>query len=292
MNPVVSHSRRESLLGVGFVLMGATIFPWTSAIVQPVFLVIGPSASSAWRFLIGAVVLLAFTRPRVLKWSRHQWVGAIALGVSTAFMNMSFYQAIARIPLGSAVTIEFLGPLLVAVLGKRTWRHSLFALIAGFGVVALSHPGGGLTLEGGLFAVGAGVGWASYLFASHRVGGSTTGFGGLAVSMMISSLVTLPFSMGSTMILAHHPYVFGRLVIVAVASIVFGFGAELQALRRLKPSIVGVLVSFEPAIAFGVGWILLSEHVSGWSLIGLCSVMVAGIGVTLDQARNAEPVPH
>ncbi len=280
------------MLGIGFVLVGATIFPWTSAIVRPVFLVIGPSASSAWRFLIGAVVLLAFTRPRVFQWTRHQWVGAIALGVSTAFMNMSFYQAIARIPLGSAVTIEFLGPLLVAVLGKRTWRHSLFALIAGLGVVALSHPGGGLTLVGGLFAVGAGIGWASYLFASHRVGGSTTGFGGLAVSMMISSLVTLPFSLGSTMILAHHPFVFGRLVIVAVASIVFGFGAELQALRRLKPSIVGVLVSFEPAIAFGVGWVLLSERVTGWSLLGLGSVMIAGIGVTLDQARNPEPVPH
>lgn len=292
MNAASSHSRRESLLGVGFVLVGATIFPWTSAVVRPVFLVIGPSASSAWRFLIGAVVLLAFTRPRVLKWTRHQWIGAIALGVSTAFMNMSFYQAIARIPLGSAVTIEFLGPLMVAVLGKRSWRHSGFALIAAFGVVALSHPGGGLTLTGGLFAVGAGVGWASYLFASHRVGGSTTGFGGLAVSMMISSLVTLPFSLGSTMILAHHPYVFGRLVIVAIASIVFGFGAELQALRRLKPSIVGVLVSFEPAIAFAVGWILLSERVTGWSLVGLCSVMVAGIGVTLDQARNSEPVPH
>ncbi|MHB1088248.1 MAG: EamA family transporter [Acidimicrobiales bacterium] len=280
------------MLGVGFVLVGATVFPWTSAIVRPVFLVIGPSASSAWRFLIGAVVLLAFTRPRVLQWTRHQWIGALALGVSTAFMNMSFYQAIARIPLGSAVTIEFLGPLLVAVLGKRTWRHSFFALVAGFGVVALSHPGGGLTLEGGLFAVGAGVGWASYLFASHRVGGSTTGFGGLAVSMMISSLVTLPFSLGSTMILAHHPFVFARLVIVAVASIVIGFGAELQALRRLKPSIVGVLVSFEPAIAFGVGWILLSEPITGWSLVGLASVMIAGIGVTLDQARNAEPVPH
>jgi len=292
LSTIERHSRKESLLGVGFVLVGATIFPWTSAVVRPVFLVIGPSAASAWRFLIGALVLLAFTRPRVLRWTRHQWIGALALGVSTAFMNMCFYQAIARIPLGSAVTIEFLGPLLVAVLGKRSWRHTLFALVAGFGVVALSHPGGGLTLVGGLFAVGAGVGWASYLFASHRVGGSTTGFGGLAVSMTISGIVTLPFSMGSTLILVHHPFVVGRLVIVAVASIVFGFGAELQALRRLKPSIVGVLVSIEPAVAFGIGWFMLSERITLWVLVGLCSVMFAGIGVTLDQARNVELVPH
>ena len=286
------RSRKDTLLGAGFVLVGATIFPWTSAVIRPVFTVIGPAASSAWRFLIGALVLLAFTRPRVHRWTRHQWVGAIALGVTTAFMNMCFYQAIARIPLGSAVTIEFLGPFLVAVLGQRSWRHTAFVLLAGFGVVALLHPGGGVTLTGGLFAVGAGTGWASYLFASHRVGGSTTGFGGLAVSMTIASIVTLPFSLGSTMILSHHPLVLGRLAIVAVMSVVFGFGAELQALRRLKPSIVGVLVSFEPAIAFGIGWILLSERITVWVLVGLCSVVLAGIGVTLDQTRSAEPVPH
>ena len=292
MSTTTLRSRRETLFGVGFVLVGATVFPWTSAIVRPVFLVIGPSASSAWRFLIGAVALLIFTRPKIGQWTRHQWIGASALGVSTAFMNMCFYQAIARIPLGSAVTIEFLGPLLVAVLGKRTWRHSLFALVAGFGVIALSHPGGGLTLVGALFAVGAGSGWAMYLFASHRVGGSTNGFEGLAVSMTISSIVTLPFSLGSTMILVHHPFVLGRVAIVAVASIVIGFGAELQALRRLKPSIVGVLVSIEPAIAFLVGWILLSERITVWVLVGLAAVMIAGVGVTLDQSRSAEPVPH
>jgi len=119
-------------------------------------------------------MLLAIARPNVRRFTRHQWIGAFAFGTAVAFMNISFYEAIARIPLGIAVVIEFLGPLLVAALGKRTWRHFGFVLVAGLGVVALSHPGGGLTLVGAFFALAAGAGWATYLFASQRLGGTTT----------------------------------------------------------------------------------------------------------------------
>ncbi len=292
MTPLTKGTSRNALLGLGFVLIGATLIPWSAALVQPVFVAVGPSASSSWRFLLGALVLLAFTRPDVRRWTRHQWVGASALGLSTAFMNQCFYQAIARIPLGSAVAIEFLGPFLVAALGRRSWRHLALVALAGFGVIALSRPGGGLTLVGGLFALGSGAGWAAYLFASHRVGGSTTGFEGLAVSMCIAALVTLPLSISSAHTFADHPYLLGRVALVAVMSIVLGFGAELQALRRLKPSIVAVLLAFDPAIAFIVGWLLLNEKITVWVLAGLGSVVLAGVGVTLEQARRVELVPR
>jgi inner membrane transporter RhtA len=283
---------KNALLGAGLVLTGATLMPWSAALVQPVFVAVGPSASSATRFLAGAVVILALTRPKLRTWTRHQWTGAVILGLATAFMNQSFYQAIARIPLGTAVTIEFMGPFLVAALGKRSWRHFGSVLLAGFGVVALSRPGGGLTWEGGLFAVGAGVGWAAYIFASHRVGGSTIGFEGLAVAMGIAALVTLPWSIGSAQVFTHHPYLLGRIIIVAVMSIVLGFGAELMALRRLKPSIVGVLMAFNPAIAFIIGWILLKEEMTTWVFVGLCSVVIAGVGVTIDQTRRVAGAPQ
>jgi inner membrane transporter RhtA len=288
----VERSARNAFLGTGSVLIGATLMPWSAAIVQPVFVAVGPSASSGARFLLGALVLLALTRPKLRSWTRHQWTGALLFGLAAAFMNQCFYQAIARIPLGSAVAIEFLGPFLVAALGKRTWRHLGFVVLAGFGVVALSRPGGGLTLVGGLFALGAGIGWASYLFASHRVGGSTVGLDGLAVSMSVAALVTLPMSVGSARIFVHHPYLSGRLLIVAVMSIVLGFGAELQALRRLKPAVVGVLMAFNPAIAFVIGWMLLSERITPWVLVGLLSVVLGGVGVTLDQARRVELAPQ
>ena len=272
-------------------ILGATLIQWSAAVVMPVFHVIGPSASSAWRLLLGAVVLLAFTRPPLLSWTRPQWVAALALGVSVAFMNQCFYQAIARIPLGGAVAIEYLGPLLVAAFSKRSWRHLSLVLLAGAGVVALARPGDGLTVVGVLFAAGSGLGWAAYAFASHRVGRSTTGFGGLAVSMGVAALLTLPLSLGATRSLVHDPAIFGRVLIVAVMAIVLGFGAELQALRRLTPSVVSVLLALDPAVAFVIGWLLLHQAVTGWDLVGLTCVVVAGVGVTYDVVGDLGVVP-
>jgi len=260
------------------------LIQWTAAIVIPVFRVIGPSATSAWRFLLGAIVLLALTRPNVRHWTRRQWVGALALGATTAFMNQCFYQAIARIPLGGAVAIEYLGPFCVAALGKRTPRHLAFVALAGVGVVALTRPGNGLNVVGVLFAAGAALGWAAYVFASKRVGGTTTGFEGLAVSMSVAAILTLPLSLGASARLVDHPDVLLRLSIVAVVAIALGFGSELEGLRRLKPSIAGVLMAGDPAVAFFIGWLLLHQAPRGWDLVGLGCVVVAGAGVMLDSA--------
>jgi inner membrane transporter RhtA len=213
-------------------------------------------------------------------------MGALALGFSIAFMSMCFYQAIARIPLGGAVAIEYLGPFLVAALAKRSLRHFTFVLLAGLGVVALARPGGGLTLAGSLFAAGSGVGWAAYAYAAHRVGETTKGFGGLAVSMSIASVLTLPWSLGSAATLTSHPYLFTRILIVALMATVLGFGAELMALRRLKPPVVSVLLALDPAVAFTIGGLLLSQAVTRWDVVGLVCVVIAGVGVTFDASRG------
>ncbi len=269
--------------------LGAALIQWSAAIVTHVFGVVGPSATSAWRFLIGAVVLMSFTRPHLRSWTRQQWMGALALGASVAFMNQCFYQAIARIPLGAAVAIEYLGPFLVSAFGQRSSRHLAFVGLAGLGVLAIARPGGTLNLGGVLFAAGSGLGWASYVFAAHRVGGQAEGFGGLAVSMAIAAIITLPMSLGSSSYVVGHPFVLGRLAVVAVMSIVLGFGCELQALRRLKPSVAGVLFAGDPAVAFVIGLIILSQAIHPWDLVGLVCVVVAGAGVTID-AANAKPV--
>jgi inner membrane transporter RhtA len=279
----------RTLTGGGFLLLGATLIQWSAAIVTRAFPVIGPSATSAWRFLLGAMVLLALTRPNVRRWTKRQWWGAVALGATTAVMNMCFYQAIARIPLGGAVAIEYLGPFCVAVLGKRTPRHLALVVLAGLGVVALTRPGNGLNLDGVLFAVASGVGWATYVYTAKQVGGTTKGFQGLAVSMSVAALVTLPFSMGESARLADHPGTLARLTIVAVMAIVLGFGAELQGLRRVKPSIAGVLMAGDPALAFVVGWILLNQHIKVWDVVGLVCIVAAGAGVmynsTVDESE-------
>lgn len=273
-------------------LLGAVSLQWTAAIVIPAFHVIGPSATSAWRFLLGALVLLALTRPSVRHWTKRQWMGALALGATVAVMNQCFYQAISRIHLGSAVAIEYLGPFCVAAFGKRSPRHLALVALAGIGVVALTRPGDGLNVVGVLFAAGAALGWATYIFASRRVGGTTSGFGGLAVSMSIAAVLTLPLSLGSTARLVDDPELLLRLFIVAVVAIVLGFGAELQGLRRLKPSIAGVLLSGETAVAFVLGWLLLHQAIRLWDILGLSCVVLAGAGVTLDSTVSEGELPQ
>jgi inner membrane transporter RhtA len=269
-------------------MLGATLIQWSAAIVTRVFGQIGPSATSAWRLLLGAIVLMAFTRPHLRSWTKQQWFGAVVLGVSVAFMNQCFYEAISRIPLGAAVAIEYLGPFMVAALGKRSTRHFALVVLAGLGVLAIARPGAGLNVEGILFAAGSGFGWASYVFAAHRVGGQAEGFGGLAVSMSVGALVTLPMSIGSSAFVLGHPATLGRLALVAVMAIVLGFGCELQALRRLKPSTAGVLFALDPAVAFAIGLIVLSQTVHPFDLVGIVCVVAAGVGVTYD-AANSKP---
>lgn len=268
-------------------MTGATLIPWSVAIIQPIFMAIGPAASSGWRFAFGAIVLLAISRPNLRKWTKDQWITALIFGFVTAFMNQAFYQAIERIPLGSAVCIEFItGPFLVAALGKRSWNQFLLILLGGLGVVCLSHPGGGVTFPGAVFAVGAGLGWASYILASHRMGGQTLGFEGLAVSMSISTIFCLPFIVGSAHTLLSQPYLSARMLIVATMSIVFGFGAELLAFRRVKPATAGVMMSLDPALAFIIGVILLSERITALDILGLVLIVSAGVGVTFREARK------
>jgi inner membrane transporter RhtA len=268
-----SDPKGQAVKGAGYLLLGATLIQWSAAIVTRVFGHIGPSATSAWRFFLGAVVLMAFTRPNLRAWTKQQWLGALALGVSIAFMNQCFYQAIARIPLGATVAIEYLGP---------------FMILAGLGVLAIARPGAGLNYEGVLFAAGSGLGWAFYVFAAQRVGGQAEGFGGLAVSMSIGALVTLPMTIGSSHYVLTHPATLERLGLVAVMAIVLGFACELQALRRLKPSTAGVLFALDPAVAFAIGLIVLSQSIHPWDLIGMVCVVIAGAGVTYD-AANPNP---
>ena len=268
--------------GASYVLLGAFLVQYAATLAVPTFGSIGPSASSAWRFLIGAVVLIALSRPRLRHWTRSQWASAAFLGVASALMNQSFYQAINRIHLGTAVAIEYLGPFLVAAVGKRSWRHAVFVLVAALGVLALARPGGGLNAAGVLFACGAGCGWAAYTIASHRLGGATEGFEGLAIAMAIAALCTLPFVATSLPTVVHAPSLFVRLAIMAVLAVVLGFGAEMQALRRLKPSVVGVLLALDPAVAFVVGLVFLKQRVHALDLVGMALVVLAGVGVMRD----------
>jgi inner membrane transporter RhtA len=283
---------RTAAAGALLVVTGALCVQSAAAIAVGVFAHLSPAAVSGWRFGPGALVLVVLVRPRVRAWGPRQWGAAGALGVATALMNLAFFQAIARIHLGTAVAVEYLGPFLVAALARRTWRHGALVLLAAAGVVALVRPGGGASALGvGLAAVAA-LGWGTYTFAAHRVGAATEGFDGLAVAMVLAAGLTAGFAAPSLGTVAASPALLARLVAMSVLAVVLGFASELQALRRLTPGELSVLLALDPAIAFLVGWALLGQRVVGWDLLGLALVSVAGVVVTRDAARGDERAPR
>ena len=270
------------------ILLGATLIQVSASIVMPLIKQIGGAAASGWRFLLGAVVLLLVFRPRVRTWSRDRWVGAVLFGLAAAVMNQAFFQAIDRLNLGTAVAIEYLGPFLVAALGRKSWRHGLFVLLAALGVMALTRPFGvAPSITGILFAALAGAGWAGYAFASHRVGGDSAGFDGLTVSMCFGAVFTLPMTISSVPVMTAHPSMLLRMLVVAVMATALGFGAEMQALRILPPVLASVLLALDPAVALVVGLVGLHQRVVLWDALGILLVVLAGIGVTMDAAEQS-----
>ena len=270
----IARPPRTPALAASMVVLGAVAVQWSAALVDPVFAAIGPAATSSWRFLVGAVVLLLVTRPRVRGFTRRQWIAVLALGLSTAVMNQTFFQAIDRINLGTAVAIEYMGPFFVAALGKRSWRHFAWVLLALGGVLLLARPSGTVSWTGLFFAGCAAAGWAAYAYASHFAGDATSGFDGLAVAMAIAALVTFPLFPHSVAALVDSGLV-PRMVLASLLAVVIGFGAEMQALRGLPPSIVSVLLAGNPAVAFAVGYIVLGQPITTADGVGTLCVAAA-----------------
>jgi inner membrane transporter RhtA len=281
--------RGDATVGAALVLGGAISIQSGAAIAVGVFHPIGAASASGFRFALGAVVLVVAVRPRLKGRTRESWLGIVAFGLAAACMNLCFFQALARLPLGTAVSIEFLGPFVLAVVAGSGRRHALYALGGLTGVVLLARPGGGVTLVGALFAAGAAVGWASYTLASKRLGSVTEGVGGLGLALCVATLLTLPFSVPAVHELTWS--LLGRLTAMSVLGVVVGFALELLALRRLEASEVAVLLSLNPAVAFAVGWLALGQHVHLTALLGGLLVVAAGIGVTSDARRTGPLLP-
>jgi inner membrane transporter RhtA len=256
---------------------------------------IGSNGATFLRLTVAAVVLVAAARPALHRWTRRQWGSVVLFGLSLAGMNGSFYESIARIPLGTAVTIEFLGPLTLAAVLSRRPRDLTWVALAAAGVGLLGLTGSGTTTGsldgvGVLFALVAAVFWAAYILASARVGATVPGQGGLAVALVVAALALLPLgapgaltAVGST-----------RLLLLAagtgVLASVIPYSLELAALRRLPPPVFGVLLSLEPAIAATAGWLLLSQRLGGWEAAAVGVVVLASVGSTLT-ARRPQPEP-
>jgi inner membrane transporter RhtA len=263
-----------ALGSIASVQVGATV-------ARQLFPFLGPTATVFVRIGFGALILLTIARPGPRRLSVAQWREVVPFGLIIAGMNLCFYQSIARIPLGIAVTIEFLGPLAVAIVGSRKALDFGWVGMAAAGVAILSLTGGSVTLLGVLFALGAAVGWASYIVLSQRVGRLVAGPDGLALALTVGGLALAPFGIaaaGAGLLDLHN---LGLGLVVAILSTAIPFSLEFAALRRLSSQVFGILMSLEPAMGAAAGFFFLGQRLSIRDLLAIALVSVASAGATL-----------
>lgn len=250
-----------------------------AAVAATLFDRLGPGGTVLLRLLFGSLILLAVWRPRLRGRSRPQLLTGALFGLDLCAMNMCFYGALARIPLGVAVALEFVGPLSVALLGSRRRRDLLWVLLAALGILALTrldgHPLNGL---GVALALIAGVCWGLYILINARVGRVFEDATGLSLAMCLAALLALPIGLaeGGAALLRPESLLLGAAVGLLSSAIPYSF--EIEALRRIAPHVFGVLMSLEPAFAALAGLIVLGQRLGGRALIGIALVMVASIG--------------
>ncbi len=266
------------------VLVGIVSVQIGAAVAKQLFGAVGSTGTVALRLFFAAAVLLLIWRPS-LRMSRRAWAVAAGYGVVLGVMNLCFYLALARIPLGVAVTIEFLGPLAVALAGSRRWLDGLWALLAGGGVVLLTESRGELHLAGILFALAAAVCWGLYILLGAALGRQSSEGGGLAIGMVVAAMVAVPVGVVDSGMSLLDPAILILGLLVALLSSVIPYSLELEALRRIPPRVFGILMSLEPAVAAVVGLVVLSESLQWTQWLAVICVVSASVGAT----RSARP---
>jgi inner membrane transporter RhtA len=262
--------------GVALVVAAVTSLQFGAGFAVTLFDELGPAGAAFLRQAIAALVLLAIWRPR----ARRNVRLAVAFGVTLGLMNLCIYEAMDRIPLGIAVTIEFWGPLAVAVAGSRRPLDLLWVVLAAAGIVLLADPGGSLETAGVAFALAAGGLWALYILLSARVGAVFPGGSGLAIAMVAAATVTAPFGVSQAGGDLLHPELLAAAAAVAIASSVIPYSFELEALRRLPANVFGVLMSLEPAVAALAGLIVLGQSLDALEWLAIALVVVASAGAS------------
>jgi inner membrane transporter RhtA len=276
-------------IAVGMVLGSITSVQFGAALATTLFDRVGPAGTVFLRGFFAALVLLVVAHRDALRVRRGELRDVALFGLTLAAMNFCFYQAIDRLPLGIAVTLEFAGPLAVAVFGSRRRRDLAWAGLAAVGIVILSGDFGGQSIDllGAALALTAGAFWGIYILLSARVGGSSEGLGGLAVAMAISAVLLAPAGlaagageMGSASVLA-------KGLAIGILSSAIPYALEIEALRRLPNAVFGVMMSLEPGVAALVGFVALNQGLSLLEAVAIAMVVAASAGALRSAATPA-----
>ncbi|GLW50869.1 membrane protein [Streptomyces sp. NBRC 14336] len=277
--------RRWGSMGpVGLVLAGGVSVQFGGALAVSLMPRAGALGVVTLRLLVAAVVLLIVCRPRLRGHSRTDWGTVLVFGITMGAMNGLFYQSVARIPLGPAVTLEVLGPLALSVLASRRAVNLIWAGLALAGVFLLSGGGfSGLDPVGVAFALGAGAMWAAYIVFSARTGRRFPQADGLALAMAVAAVLFLPLGVVESGGKLLDPVTIGLGAAVAILSSVMPYTLELLALRSIPASTFAILMSLEPALAATAGFLILDQALSTTESLAIALVIAASMGAVRTQ---------
>ena len=283
------------LLPIAAVITAMAAFQVSAAFAKALFPAVGPQGSAALRLTLGAIMLVAISRPWRAWPPRAAWPAVIGLGLSVAAAVALFYAALSRLPQGVTIALQFLGPLGVAVLGSRRLRDLLWAGLAAVGVWALVGRGvAGAHLDpvGIAFALGAACGWAGYILCG-RAAGTALGPAAAPLSVSLAAAIVLPIGVAHAGAAILNPALLPLAAVVALFSTVIPFSLELYAMARMPARTFAVLMSVEPAFGAASGLLLLHERLAPTQVYGIAAVMVAAAGAAWSgaQATTLPPAP-
>ncbi|MBF4490925.1 DMT family transporter [Flavobacterium sp. MR2016-29] len=257
-----------------------------AAIAKTLFPAIGAAETASIRIGISAIILLIAYRPNLFKITSQQWRIVVPYGLSLGAMNLIFYMAIERIPIGLAVTLEFIGPLLVAIIGSRRLIDYCWVLLAGAGIVLIAPwTNDRVDSLGVIFALLAGALWAAYIILGGKISKIMNGGQAVSTGMLFAAILILPFGFYENGLANLTPKLFGMGIALAFLSSAIPFTLEMKALGQLPPRTFSILMSLEPAAASICAFIFLQENLSFYEILAVVCVVIASAGSTLTAKR-------
>jgi inner membrane transporter RhtA len=258
-----------------------------AAIAKGLFPIIGATGTASLRIAISAIILLAVYRPNLCKITARQWKFVIPYGLSLGAMNLIFYLAIERIPIGLAVTLEFIGPLLVAVLGSKRIIDFVWVLLAAAGIILIAPwSNNGIDPVGVLFALLAGALWASYIVLGGKISKIMKGGDAVATGMLFAALLIVPFGFIGNGLNNLTPNLWGLGIALALLSSAIPFTLEMKALGQMPARTFSILMSLEPAAASICGLVFLQEYLTVNEILAVIFVVIASVGATLTSRQK------
>lgn len=272
------------------ILLAIISVQFGAAIAKSLFPSIGAAGTASLRIGISAIILYLAYRPNLRKITPEQWKLVIPYGLSLGSMNLIFYLAIERIPVGLAVTLEFVGPLVLAVFGSKRLIDYLWVFIAAIGIALIAPwSGNGIDMVGALFALLAGVFWATYIVLGGKVSKVMKDGDAVSTGMLFASLLIIPFGIMENGLSNLTPNLLGMGIALALLSSAIPFTLEMKALGQLPPRTFSILMSLEPAAASICAFLFLQEHLRISEIIAVFFVIIASVGSTMT-AKKTIPI--